>query len=165
MSTMNFVNGLLNKSNVAPQTEAVKVEVVPVVEKKVETFKGKWGYHPVSYETFLKLKELQKWYYMTLSRLGTWVRWTRKTKYRVGSEPQYCHAFVIDKMEIRKHVNKEGWTEWRWYPKTRNDCGVREALREARMPKKTPEEVVQLKISEEEINRLHFEVSKFFNIR
>ena len=163
MSIINFVSGLLSKS-VAPKVEAVAVPVAPIVEISKATYKGKWGYHPVSYETFLKLKELHKWYFITLRHLGTWVRWTRKTKYKVGPEPKYCHTFVIDKHEIRKHVNKQGNIEWRWYPKTRNDCGIREAYQEARMPKKTPEEVVELKISEKEINRLHSEVSKFFKV-
>lgn len=119
------------------------------------SYKSKWGFHPVSRETFLKIRELKKFYFITLHRLGTWVRWDRKTVNQHGPEPIYCPMFVEDKMEWRKHVNKEGFTEYRTYPKTRVDHGILEAYESARMPKATAEEVVPLKISEEEINRLY----------
>jgi len=119
------------------------------------SYQGRWGFHPVSHETFLKLKELKKFYFVTLRQLGTWVRWDRKMVHKVGPEPKYCPMFVEDKKEWRKHVNKDGFTEYRYYPKTRNDRGVLEAFEVARMPKATAEEVVPLKLSDEEIDKLY----------
>ena len=151
-----FGTKTIKTESTQPVTSFAITPITPVI------CQGKWGYYPASRETFLKLKELHKWYYETLRNLGTWVRWTRKTKHRSGPEPKHCHTFVVDKWEMRKYINKEGFTGYRWYPKTRFDCGVCEAYQTARMPKKTAEEVVQLKISEAEINRLHAEVSAFF---
>jgi len=126
------------------------------------TYQGKWGYYCISYETFKKLRELNKWYHMTLRDLGRWVRWNRKTIHRYGAEPKYCHTFVLDKADLRSHVNKEGYTVYRWYPKTCMDYGICGAYQLARMPKKTVEEVEHLEISEDLINRLHSEASVFF---
>jgi len=165
MSIMNFVNSLLNRTNIAPKSEVVVSPVVevPAEAPKVATYQSKWGYHPVSYETFLKLRELRKWYFMALHDVAAWFRWNRKTVYKSKVEPLYCKTFVLDKGETRKRTDKEGHIHWIWYPKTRTDLGICDAFQSARMPMKTSEEVVQLKISDEEINRLHTEVSKFFN--
>jgi hypothetical protein len=135
-------------------------EVQPVAT--VAVVRGKRGFHPCSYEAFLKLKELKKWYFLTLSDLGRWVRWHRKTKYRIGPEPKYCKTFVVDKWEMRKFVDAEGNTQIRLYPKTRVDHGVCAAFKEARMPKATAEEVVALPLTEADIDGLHKEVSMYF---
>lgn len=139
-----------------------KEETKMTTAVQTKTYKSKWGYHPVSYETFLKLKELNKWFHFTLYALGRWVRWDRKTVHQHGPEPKYCGTFVWNRAEWRKHVNKDGHTEFRFYPKTRVDHGIREALYEARMPKATPEEVEPLELSDDEIDRLHAQVQEWF---
>ena len=163
---MSILNRFFGTKTATVDTTITTTVTTQIVTQLVPTTpivcQGKWGYYPASPETFKKLKELHKWYHETLRNLGTWVRWTRKKVHKVGPEPKYCHTFVVDKWEMRKYINKEGFTGYRWYPKTRFDCGVCEAYQTARMPKKTAEEVVQLKISEAEINRLHTEVSAFF---
>lgn len=40
--------------------------------------KGRWGYYPCSYETYLKLKELYQYYLLSLTRRAEWTRWARK---------------------------------------------------------------------------------------
>jgi hypothetical protein len=58
-------------------------------------YESRWGFHPVSYETFRKLKFLHKWYYQTLKDFARWKRWIRKFPHnRKGPQPQYCPTFV-----------------------------------------------------------------------
>ena len=128
----------------------------------VEIFEGKWGYYSVSYETFLKLKELHKWYHKTLRHLGTWVRWDRKTVHQHGPEPKYCSIFVHDRASWWHTEDKDGNSKFHYYPKTRVDHGICEAFHSARMPKDTPEKVEPLEISLEEVDRLHAEASAWF---
>ena len=45
-------------------------------EKNV--FKSRWGFHPCNYETYLKLKEISKYYYKARAMLYDYVRWERK---------------------------------------------------------------------------------------
>lgn len=166
MSIFNFLGKVFGKSTTTPTATQERPEKITVklrhVEAKprriaTEVYESRWGFHPVSHETFLKLKELHKWYHATLRHLGTWVRWDRKTVHKHGPEPKYCPTFVEDH------------TSW-WYtpsgrckiyPKTRIDHGICEAYHQARMP--VPREDVEpLDISDEEINRLHAEVSEWF---
>jgi hypothetical protein len=104
-------------------------------------YESRWGFHPVSYETFRKLKFLHKWYYQTLKDHARWRRWNRKFPHnRKGPEPQYCPFFCKE--------NKF------WRPE---DHGVREAYQQARMP--VPREEVQpLVLSVEVIDRMYEEV-------
>lgn len=39
---------------------------------------GKYGYYPASYETYLKLKKLNKAYWKSLRQEAAWERWDRK---------------------------------------------------------------------------------------
>lgn len=43
-----------------------------------EIHKGRWGFYPCSYETYRKLKELNKLYTKALHQLADWKRWYRK---------------------------------------------------------------------------------------
>ena len=43
-----------------------------------EVHKGRFGYHPCSYETFCKLRFLNGLYQQSLRRRATWNRWNRK---------------------------------------------------------------------------------------
>ncbi len=169
MSILSFFGKVFGNKSTTTLSQATKEwpKKISVKLKKREpcevTYESRWGYHPVSQETFLKLKELHKWYYETLKDLGCWVRWDRKTVYQHGPEPKYCPAFVEDRAEWRDHIDEQGNYSCRYYPKTRVDRGIREAYHEARMPKATPEEVEPLEISEEEIDHLHAEVSAWFD--
>lgn len=129
------------------------------------TFESRWGHHPVSYETFRKLKTLHRRYYETVRAVARWVRWDRKTVNQTGPEPAYCPAFVDEKGHWRSIVHKVGDQEFKgmkWYPKTLNDRGIIEAYQAARTPAKTPEEVNPIKLSEEQIDRLYNEVEAWF---
>jgi len=44
----------------------------------INVHKSKWGFHPCGYETFKKLKALQKLYQDALRRRAAWERWERK---------------------------------------------------------------------------------------
>lgn len=146
-----------------PEKISATLKEVEAKPRKIatEVYESRWGYHPVSYETFLKLKELHKWYHMTLRHLGTWVRWDRKTVHQHGPEPKYCPTFVENRPEWRDFVDADGNYHCRYYPKKRVDHGICEAYHQARMPR-PKEDVEPLDISVEEIDRLHTEVSAWF---
>ena len=42
-------------------------------------YKSRWGYHPCDYETFLKLKELNKLFEKSKQDAKNWYRWARKS--------------------------------------------------------------------------------------
>ena len=57
-------------------------------------YKSRWGYHPCDYETFLKLKELNKLFEKSKQDAKNWYRWARKQEHnRRGSEPQIDPRF------------------------------------------------------------------------
>jgi hypothetical protein len=86
-------------------------------EQKVESYEGRWGWHPCDYQTFRKLKLLHKYYWITVRKFSNWKRWDRKDpKNRVIRqwdtdekgrpyrkviaeipEPKYCPFFVYSK--------------------------------------------------------------------
>ncbi len=62
-------------------------------ETKMITFQSRWGYHPCSYEFYLKLKRLNLLAQKCLSQASAWKRWDRK-------EPQNRCRFI---------GGKDGW--------------------------------------------------------
>jgi hypothetical protein len=123
---------------------------------------GRFGFHPVDYATFRKLKDLHRWYWQTVYDVARWVRWDRKTVYQHGPEPKYCPTFVEEKGHWQTFTNKDGYQGMRYYPKTLNDHGIIEAYQSARMPKESPDDVEPLRISLAEIDRLHAEAKEYF---
>lgn len=128
-----------------------------------EVYKSRWGFHPVSYATFCKLKELKKWYFQTVYSVARWSRWDRKTVHQKGPEPSYCPLFVLDQMYVHKYTNKEGHEARKYFPKTLRDHGVLAAFEQARRPVETPEEVRPLQLDLDKIDRLHAEAKQYFD--
>jgi hypothetical protein len=53
--------------------------------------KGRWGFYPCEYETYLKLKRIKKRYWETVYAETRYNRWERKLpKNRKGPEPIFC---------------------------------------------------------------------------
>lgn len=101
-------------------------------------FKSRWGFHPCSYEVYLKLKRLYKWYWQTLYDFHRWHRWRRKQEQnRTGAEPSYCPVFVLDQPWY-KPARLGGQDGFKVYPKTVTDHGVVELYRSARVPQSEP---------------------------
>ena len=46
--------------------------------KTVEIHESRWGFHPCDYETYSKLKAINKWYWDTIRAQADWDRWKRK---------------------------------------------------------------------------------------
>lgn len=131
--------------------------------KSATSHRSRWGFHPVSYETYRKLKDLHKWYWMTVYAAHRWFRWDRKTVKRVGPEPRYCPNFVENKKCCVQSMMIDGNYRVRFYPKTLVDHGIRQAYHAARMPKPAPEDVEKLSLTNEEIDRLHASTRAWFN--
>jgi len=120
----------------------------------MNTFETKFGFYPTSKETFLKLKELHKWYWKTLYAFHRWFRWDRKQpQNRHGAEPSFYDLFILDKVwcritqgQLHKH--------YKYFPKTVTDHGIIELYQQARRPSKEPVAVFS-KETLERINELH----------
>jgi hypothetical protein len=124
---------------------------------------SRWGYHPVDYPTFCKLRTLQKRYWQTVYAVARWERWNRKTVNRKGEAPEYCPLFVLEKGHWEVFTRQDGKTKGsRYHTKTIVDHGVREALKIARLPAKSREDVKQISFSTEEIEQLYAEVEAWF---
>jgi len=90
----------------------------------LEVYKGKWGYYPCNYKTFLKLKEINKHYEKSKRDAKTWYRWARKIKSnRKGVKPEvssvFCELVSADSVKykyseksgpFRKLVDEKGYT-------------------------------------------------------
>lgn len=107
----------------------------------MKTLESKFGFYTTSKETFLMLKELHKWYWKTLYAFHRWYRWDRKQpQNQVGTKPQYCPLFVLDK-EWCRITQGQKYQNVKYFPKTVTDHGIIELYQRARMPHKEPVEV------------------------
>lgn len=61
------------------------------------THQPRWSSKPLywraDYETYLKIRALKRWYWMTVQHYANWRRWKRKTVYQHGTEPIFCTSF------------------------------------------------------------------------
>ena len=58
--------------------ETIRVRKAKLVFEKPEAHESRWGFHPCCYETYLKLKFLNKFYVKGLHQIAAWRRWDRK---------------------------------------------------------------------------------------
>lgn len=85
-----------------------------------KVYQGKYGFYPCEYETYLKLKELNKYVTKALQQSANWYRWVRKAPHnrvnrirRTGvilgprPEPKINNLFY-KKKEYLTHVTRNG---------------------------------------------------------
>ena len=102
------------------------------------TLQSRWGFHPCSYNVFLKVKHLHKWYWQAVYDFHRWHRWQRKLpQNRVGPEPAFCRLFVEDAVWY-KAVRIRGVAGFRVYPKMLVDRGIVSLYHQARLPQPQP---------------------------
>lgn len=90
-------------------------------------YQSKFGFHPCDKATFLKLKKLHKYYWMTVQKFHEWQRWERKQPQNrvlreyfrdennrkcgfkvIGPkpEPKYCPHFITVKSWVGKVMDE-----------------------------------------------------------
>jgi hypothetical protein len=73
----------------------------------------KWSAYPVyyraDYETFLKVKALKRWYWITVRDVAKWKRWNKKTVYRHPTAPLYCTEFTVGCVRMMTPDVIESW--------------------------------------------------------
>jgi hypothetical protein len=107
-------------------------EMVATLTK--ESHKSRWGYHPCDYETFLKLKKLKKYYWMTVYRNAQWKRWNAKLPHnRVIKRKGIVISQMIEPLVCSVMLSK-------------NSERVLEDFENARMPQANPESVKPLRM-------------------
>lgn len=82
--------------------------------------KGRWGWYPCDYQTYLKLKEIKKRYWESVYADARYKRWERKLpKNRKGAEPpKPCPIVGIREWGWRTDVN--GNKSWGLVPSKRD---------------------------------------------
>ena len=121
---------------------------------KNSVFESRFGFHPVDYETFRKLKQLHKLYWQTVYDVARWERLNRKTVTKNVPEPLYCSVFVEEKHCYTSYINKDGHRGVKFHSKKVNDHGVIQAYQSARMPKESSDDVEPIHISISEIEKM-----------
>lgn len=125
-----------------------------MTETQPAAFKSRWGYHPVDYPTFLKLRRLKKLAWQAVYQLARWKRWNAKTKFKPAKEPALSHFFV-QKVEVNDYArgfvedngvrvrDEFGRLVLHKKPEASLDWGtvrdILEAFAEARIPRETEE--------------------------
>ena len=123
------------------------------------TFQPKWSEVPLhyraDYETYLKVKALKRWYWMTVQDAANWRRWARKTVYRQGPEPKFCEVFG--------HQKKAGYQlhDYYWRSHTMHKEVLNQWLSLVRYPSVEPVEALS-KGTVEQINHMYDQVATWF---
>jgi len=126
---------------------------------------SKWGHHPCDYETYLKLKKINKHWQRAIHIAAAWERWNRKAKWnRVirhrirnnkGQVIGYEEAQPLAEPQLVPPFHEIGckntWSQTVLLCKT---VDILAEYRNARYPKQNPEDVKAMKISTEKINSL-----------
>lgn len=123
-------------------------------------YQSRWGYHPCSHHLFLKLKQLHKWYWLTVYDFHRWHRWRRKTVYRSGPEPGYCPVFVTD-TPWYKQIRTHGVDGIKVYSKTVVDLEILALYGVARRPTVDPPQTFDVE-TQTRIERLYEAVKTHF---
>ena len=66
----------------------------------LESHKSRHGYHPCDYQTYLKLKELNKYYWITKNAYGKWRRWHNK-------QPQNRIRYQLIKDDLGRIIGRK----------------------------------------------------------
>jgi hypothetical protein len=100
----------------------------------MDAVKGKWGFYPCTYETYLKLKRIKKWYWETVYAAARYDRWHNKFPHnRKGAEPpKYC-PFVGNRVWGSRGKNDLGNHIWGKIP-NKIDQKLLDLFEQARMP-------------------------------
>jgi hypothetical protein len=125
-------------------------------------FQSLRGFHPCSYELFLKLKHLHKCYWQTVYDFHRWHRWLRKQpQHRIGPEPTCCPSFIND-LAWYKPVRIHGMHQIKRYPKTVIDHGIVGLYHSARKPQAEPVPLIELE-TQTRIELLYETVKGYFD--
>jgi hypothetical protein len=126
-----------------------------------QTHSSRFGYHVCGYETYRQLKDLHRWYWLTVREFHRWWRWQRKLPHnRLGSEPCYCPLFVEDRQWFKPR-RSHGQDGFRRYPKMLVDRGVVAWFRAAKTPHDEPPATLD-EVALQQIQKLHQAAKAWF---
>jgi len=175
----------LNRRNIMQKTSTVIDKKVKEVEEERIVYKSRWGWHPCDYETFKKLKVLNHACFKAIKRNARWRRWKRKDPHNriirkkiknstgqtigykvIGPwlEPELCPVFS-KKEKFKVHFDKNGKLYRDGFLDDFVDLikigyFIRTSYANARKPEQLKENVKELKVSIDDINKLYQDVIK-----
>jgi len=96
--------------------------------------KGRFGFHPCDYQTYLKLKQLKKRFWETVYASARYDRWHNKFPHnRKGAEPaKYC-PLIGNRVFGSRGKNELGYQVWGKIP-NKLDQKLLDLFEQARMP-------------------------------
>lgn len=150
----------------------------PQTTTETDVYQSRWGWHPYSQETFLKLKALHKRVWEAWKKHSRLKSWSRKTVH-YSPEPPPLDEYFSYELELR-----DSYSAFQHYRKTKDGdyeeyhvkavfyhpdkpimyhfepiaSEIVESMREGKTPMKTPEDVKEPALTEQRINELYEEV-------
>ena len=129
--------------------------------KKENVFLSRWGFHPCDHETYLKLKELKKLFWLAVYQNGAYRRWERKAPHNryywaePQGDPKYTKRVRSDR-PIPEPLTCPIWKDQGWWSSSAmlKDDGLLAAFEAARTPMKNATDVQPLKMTTEQIDTL-----------
>jgi len=135
---------------------------------ETKAYQSRWGYHSCDYETFLKLKKLNKLYFKALKMRAEWHRWYRKEpqnrvicKYKRDEQGRRISKEVIgprpepniDSVFLKKIHVKSRW-DGEYDTISFLGFNIVKEYQNARIPRKK-ENVIPMDVTKEEIEALY----------
>ena len=138
------------------------------ISRNASIHEGRWGFHPVDYTTYLKLKAIHKAWWQTVYELAEWHRWARKApKHRNRPEPQveYLDLFVKYNDEtpetgwMAEAVRSGMYNHHDQFARRMKRLSVVADFQSARTPRERAGDVVPIGLTDEQIDALFLSVS------
>jgi len=124
-------------------------------------FKSNFGFHPVDYDGFIKLKEAHKILLRAYKDCKRFIRWTSKMDHnRNGEKPKAPEDYI----EFGYHkLNKHSFygPGFRKYKHNNLYLHILSEYRNARIPKECPEDVIQSDLPKD-LDKIVAELSAFY---
>ena len=178
----NYCQGRIN------MVTTTKTVTATIATNKPETcYQSRWGWHPISFDAFCKLKKIHKLVWNAWYAHKHFGRWLRKTVHQPAEQPPYDHRFTKEKKGIGYYAcmlthykrdsevaTTDGLPEYEelytstvlygektdyYFDPIASDVIV--TMRMARTPKENEADVTKPPLSEEKIHELH---AQFFPI-
>jgi hypothetical protein len=116
---------------------------------------GRFGFHPCDYQTFIKLKLINKIYHQALRQFSAWNRWNRKAPHNRKTTEPTINTLFIEKIKKKVYSKNGVWIKEGYLI----DCitfneqaTLIDDFYNAKYPKESQEKVFPLRNSLEEID-------------
>jgi len=147
-----------------------------VLNQRLTAYKSKWGWHPLPYSSYKKLKQLYKWAFEAYKKHCKLYSWAKKTVNRSDEEPEIdtrftnvipydpykrrikmpmIHYLTVDGKKIIKTIYKDIFEPEALYTIYAHVSMIIHSFIECRYPQEEPEDVKRTDLDIKEIDELY----------